>query len=118
MKQWLTLILTLTFLVVFTGPGAAQQKAGEKETPGALRRGPTGVTVSGVAKTMTAKVTQLNEPAKIFVVMDKGKAVTFSAAKLGALPKVGQNIDITYTGVPGGPLEATTVKSSKSNTSE
>ena len=41
---------------------------------------------------------------------------TFSAAKLKVLPKIGEVIDITYTQTPGGPLEATTVNTSKSNT--
>jgi hypothetical protein len=55
------------------------------------------------------KVTQVNEKAKTFTVMAKGKAVTFNAAKLKVLPKVGEIIDITYTETPGGPMEATTI---------
>lgn len=53
----------------------------------------------------TGKVTQVNDKAKTFTVMAKGKAVTFSAAKLKALPTVGAIIDITYTENPGGPME-------------
>jgi hypothetical protein len=55
---------------------------------------------------------------KTFTVMAKGKEVTFSAAKLKVLPKVGAIIEITYTETPGGPMEATTISSSKSNSSE
>jgi hypothetical protein len=47
--------------------------------------------------------------------MSKGQSITFSAAKLKALPRVGDIIDITYTQTPGGPMEATTINNSKSN---
>jgi hypothetical protein len=62
--------------------------------------------------------TVVSQSGNIFTVMANGKQVTFSAAKLKELPKVGETIDITYTQPPGGPMEATTVKSSKSNSSE
>lgn len=64
---------------------------------------------------MTGKVTQVNEKAKTFTVMAKGKEVPVNAAKLKSLPKVGEIIDITYTETGGGPLEATNLNSSKSN---
>lgn len=65
---------------------------------------------------MTGKV--ISRSANTFTVMSNGKKVTFSGAKLKALPKVGDIIDIGYTQTPSGPLEATTVKGSKSNSSE
>lgn len=71
--------------------------------------GPNALALQGV------KVTQANDKDKTFTVMSKGKSVKFSAAKLKALPKVGEIIDITYTQNPGGPMEATTVKGGKSN---
>ena len=69
---------------------------------------------------MTGKVIRVlsQQGRATFVVQSKGKEFTFSAANLKALPKVGDVIDITYTQTPSGPLEATTVKSSKSNTSD
>ena len=62
--------------------------------------------------------TVINQSGNTFTVMANGKQLTFSAAKLKDVPKVGETIDITYTQTPGGPMEATTVKSSKSNSSE
>jgi hypothetical protein len=53
-----------------------------------------------------------------FTVTSDGKELTFSGAKLKDLPKVGETIEITFTQAPGGPLEATTVKSIKSNSSD
>lgn len=53
-----------------------------------------------------------------FTAISDGKELTFSGAKLKELPKVGETVEITFTQTPGGPLEATTVKSSKSNSSE
>ncbi len=52
-----------------------------------------------------------------FTVMVNGKKVIFSGAKLKALPKVGDIIDISYTETGGMP-EATTIKGSNSNGSE
>jgi hypothetical protein len=117
MKQWITLALTFTLLMALASPGAAQQKAGETEKPGALKGGAAGMSAPRPSSPslMTGKVTGVNGAAKTFTVMAKGTAVTFTAAKLKVLPKVGEIVDITYTGIPGGPLEATTVKGSKSN---
>ena len=66
---------------------------------------------------MTGKVVEANNNANTFTVMAKGKEVTFTAAKLKALHKVGGIIDITYTETPGGPMDATTFNTTKSNTS-
>jgi hypothetical protein len=76
----------------------------------AVAAGPNALALQG------AKVTQANDKDKTFTVMSKGKSVTFSAAKLRALPKVGEIIDITYTQNPGRPMAATTINTSKSNT--
>ena len=67
---------------------------------------------------MTGKVVEANNNANTFTVMAKGKEVTFNAAKLKALHKVGGIIEITYTETPGGRLEAITVGSSKNNSSD
>ena len=110
--RWLTAILAISVLAVSSGPAAAQPKVEDKGRP-----------VGGERKSvdkaspmlMTGKVTQVDEKAKTFTVMSKGKAVTVNAAKLTSLPKVGQVVDITYTQTGGGPLEAANLNLSKSN---
>lgn len=107
MKRWLTFTLMLTILMAFTTLATAQQKAQEKK--GSIK-------LDKPVLQMTGKVTQVNPTANTFTVMSNGQAVTFSAAKLPALPKVGEIIDITHTQTSGGPMEATTIKTTKSNT--
>ena len=104
MTRWLTSVLTLMLLMAFTSLGAAQPKAGERKAVD-----------KASPSLMTGRVTQVSEAAKTFTVMTKGKAVTFTATNIKPLPKAGEVVDVTYTGVLGGPLEATTVKGSKSN---
>jgi len=55
---------------------------------------------------MTGKVTRVDDQATFAVIVD-GRVITFRASKLNALPKVGEMIDVTYTQLPGGPMEAT-----------
>lgn len=103
MKKLLTLALGVVVLAAFTGFGVAQQKVFGAETQHLYLK-------------ITGKVTQVNEKTKSFTVMANGKEVTFTAAKLPALPKIGEIIDITYTQTPGGPMAATTINTSKGNT--
>ena len=107
MTRWFTCILTSTLLIAFAGIGAAQPKAAEKKADAKMS-----------APVMTGKVTEVSSAAKTFTVTAKGKATTFSAADLKVMPKIGAVVDITYTTTPGGQMRATTVKSSKSNTSD
>lgn len=65
---------------------------------------------------MTGKVTKAG--GNSFTIMAKGKQHIFVANNFKTLPKVGEIVDVTYTGTPGGPMQATTVKSSKSNSSD
>jgi hypothetical protein len=65
---------------------------------------------------MTGKVTQVG--GNSFTITAKGKQHTFVANNFKTLPKVGAIVDVTFTGTPGGPMQATTVKSSKSNSSD
>jgi hypothetical protein len=134
MKRWLTFTLMLTVLMTFTKL-AAEQKAANPKSPAtgptqysqdSLRKGVPPTTPPPPPprpfdpkghKLMTGKVTQVNPTAKTFTVMAKGQAVTFTAANL-TLPKVGEILDITYTQTPGGPMEATTTKSTKSKTGD
>jgi hypothetical protein len=100
-RPWLTFTLTLTLLMAFTSPGAAQEMAEEKSRP-TLRGGATGMPMSGLSR-MTGKVTEVNDTAKTFTVMANGKAATFTGPKVKDLPKVGEIVDITYTGPLAGP---------------
>jgi hypothetical protein len=66
-------------------------------------------TVSGTAsrgkptkEQLTGKVTAVDNQARTFTVLSKGKAVVFSGAEMPTLPKVGQVVDVTYTRVTGG----------------
>ena len=61
---------------------------------------------------VTGKVTQVDEGAKTFTVMAKGKPFTFDASELKALPKVGEIIDITYTRSPDGRWKSINLNSS------
>jgi hypothetical protein len=64
------------------------------------------------------KVISISVESNTFIVLANGKEVTFSGAKLKALPKVGETVDISYTQTSGGPLEVVKIKSTKSNASE
>ena len=64
---------------------------------------------------MTGKVTRVNEKANTFTVMAKDKPFTFGSKSLRVRPMVGEIVDVTYTGNPGGPMEATNLNSSRSN---
>jgi hypothetical protein len=64
---------------------------------------------------MTGKVTAVNTQAKTFTAMADGKEVVFSAETLTKLPTVGETVDITYTGPPGGPFKSISLNSSRSN---
>jgi hypothetical protein len=102
--QWLTAILTISVLTTSVGPATAQPKGGERKPVD-----------KSSPMLMTGKVTQVDEKAKTFTVMSKGKAVTFSAAKPTSLPKIGETVDVRYTQTPGGALEALSWNRSKTN---
>jgi hypothetical protein len=67
---------------------------------------------------MTGRVTQVDGNTKTFTIVAKGKQHSFVANSFKTLPKVGEVIEVTYTGTTGGTMQATTVKSSKSNSSD
>lgn len=138
MKKSLTMTLVLAGLAVFAGPGIAQQQHDRQMTPptgGLTKPAPPQPPVTQRVTTIKAsksnssdrlaldnvaprllqgKVAEVDSQARIFAV-----AVVFSAAKLSALPTVGEIVDITYTQTPGGgPMEVTTIKGSKSNQNE
>ena len=64
---------------------------------------------------MTGKVTAVNTQAKTFTAMADGKEVVFSAETLTKLLTIGETVDITYTGPPGGPFKSISLNSSRSN---
>jgi hypothetical protein len=102
MKKLLTLTLALALLATVSGLATAATTIRGSRSNGSDR--------------VAGKVTEVNNQAKTFTVMTKGKAVVFSAAKLSKLPTVGESVDITYTQTtPGGPLEAINLNSSRSN---
>ena len=115
MKKLLTLALALALVTLGSVSWAAtrpkssriMQKGGPPKTDSISLN-------SSRSNVYRVKVTQVNKENKTFTV-----EVTFSAAKLEALPKVGDVIATTYNPpIPGGPPEATTIKGSKSNSSE
>lgn len=135
MKKSLTLTLVLAALSVFASLGVAQQQQGPTAN-GQMKPAPTtppvpqrATTIKGAksngserlavsSQVMTGKVTEINAKDKTFAV-----AVTFSSEKMKGdfsrdTIRVSDTIDVTYTQTPGGPMEATTVSSSKSNGSE
>jgi hypothetical protein len=73
-------------------------------------------TTVNASKSNTFKVTAANAQARTFTATSKdGKQFTFIAPK-GMLLAVGKTYNITYTETPGGgPLQTTTVKVSKSD---
>jgi hypothetical protein len=102
------LALTLTLLIAVSGVALAQpkteRKAADKASP----------------SLMTGKVTQVDAAARTFTVAsEKGQTLTFSLNRPFKKPlKVGEEVDVTYTGPPGGGvMAATSVKSAKSNAS-
>lgn len=128
MKKSLTLAFVLAALAVFAGPGHAQQRVTPNSPPTRVKTKPPvpqgaatfGLPINNAServatspKVMTGKVAQVNLNEKTFAI-----DISFSAAKLGDLPKIGEIIETAYTKAPDGSLEATTVKSAKSNGSD
>ncbi len=107
------LILPLIAAVLATSAMLAPATA-QKTTP------TTNVANLNSSRSNIYKVTAVDAKAKTFTGIDKaGKTFTFTAPKGKSLPKVGKIYDVAYTESPGGgPLQAVTVKGTKSNSSE
>ena len=103
------LILALMFGVI--NVAAAADKAASPAAPAAAKK----TDKASPELMMTGKVTQVDGGGKTFTIMAKGKQHTFVANNFKTLPKVGEIVDVTYTGSPGGPMQATNLNSSKSN---
>lgn len=90
----------------------AAEKAAAPGTPAMEKR----IDKASPELMMTGKVVKAG--GNSFTIEAKGKQHTFVANNFKTLPKVGAIVDVTYSATPGGALQATTVKGSKSNTSE
>jgi len=101
------LVILLGTTVLAQAPGKpAERKATDKASP-------------MLAQRITGKVTQVDQAGLTFTIAAKGKQKVFIVSNFRTLPRVGEMIDVEYTDPgTGGPLQATTVKSTKSNTSE
>jgi hypothetical protein len=97
---------------------AAQPKALESKPPELIPGDSKKAQGLMSAPTLTGKVTEVNAAAKTFTLTAGGKATTFSGSALPTLPKVGDQIEVTYNSTISGEMRATTVKSSKSNSSD
>ena len=121
MKKLATVTLALVALVAFADLGVAQQKGKEKSQPTGVetKQPATGEKTVDKAspKLMTGKVTQVNEKERTFTLVAKGKEYRFTYLKIEWPLKVGEVVDVTYTGTPGGPkpAEASNLNSSRSN---
>ena len=106
MKKLLTLTLALVALAAFSGLGVAQQKTEEKHQPTGveMKQPATGEKKMDKAspQLIKVKVLKVNESAKTFTVMVKGKEKTLNAPDLKSLPKAGDIIEITVSDAGGG----------------
>ena len=112
MKTSLNLILGIAVLATMGGLATAATTVRGSKSNGSYRE-------AASPKSITGKVSHVDPKAKTFTLTAKGKAYQFVCPKGGAQPKVGDIVDVTYTGTPGGsePAQATTIKGSKSNSS-
>jgi hypothetical protein len=124
-RVFMVLVAALIALPTF----AAQKKPTVTPTPSAERGKPTKeqreMALGGPDTAARGKPTKdqrqvtgkvISRSRHTFTVIANDKQITFSGAKLKALPNVGDIIEITYTQTPGGPMEATTIHTTKSNT--
>jgi hypothetical protein len=111
---------TLAFVLslALAAAAAAQPKALESKPPELIPGDSQKAQGLMSAPIMTGKVTEVNASAKTFTLTAGGKATTFSGTALPALPRVGDVIEVTYNSTISGEMRATTVRSSKSNTSD
>lgn len=107
MKKLLTVVLGVAVLSAFSGLSVAQEKkAGERSLPTGIEMKQPATGEKTVDKAspqlMKVKVLNVNESAKTFTVMVKGKEKTLNAPDLKSLPKAGDIIEITVSDAEGG----------------
>lgn len=113
MKILMSLIALMVATLFGVNDGAAQ-KAASPPAPGVEKY----ADKASPNLMMTGRVAQVDGNTKTFTIVAKGKQHTFVANNFKTLPKVGEVVDVTYTGTTGGTMQATTVKSSKSNSND
>lgn len=99
------LALALVALAAIPGLGVAQQQGVDKsqstdvkrQQPAAGERVADKASPKLVTGKLTGKVTGADPKAKVLIVMTQGRAISFSAAPLTKLPKVGEMVDVSFT---------------------
>lgn len=89
MKSMVKLGLSGVLLIAGAGLSAAQPPVEKRGAAEAAAEKPSTKQVCGL-------VTQVDDKAKRFTISAKGKAVTFDAAQVKTLPKVGETVVVTY----------------------
>ncbi len=109
MRRWGAVLLVVGAI---GGPASAfaQQAPAKAPTPSGMQ-----ATDKASPKLMVGKVTHVDGAARSFTIVAQGKEYRFTAGKSVALPKVGDVVDVGYTGDSGGPMEAVKLNSSRSN---
>jgi len=121
MRTSLLLVLSVALSTILAAPGFARQDAGRtvQPTPASERPLPgsetadAGVSPGPMVGALTGKVTAVDPTARTFSLKAMGRIITFSAAKLGGLPTVGEKISIDFAENPGGPPMATSMIDSR-----
>jgi len=112
MKRTLVFTLALALLAVHGGLATAATTVKSSKSNSSDRA----LVIKHAPKRMTGKVTEVDGRTRTFTILANGKAVVFSAADLGKLPKVGEIVDVTYEVTPGGgPFKTSNLNLSKSN---
>jgi len=113
MKKLLTLILGIAVLATLGGLATAKASTVKSSKSNTSDR-----TVDKASpKLITGKVSQLDPKTRTFTLKAKGKEYKFLFPKAGKQPKVGEVVDVTYTGAVGGaePAQSINLNSSRSN---
>ena len=112
MKRLLVLILGIAVLATLGALGTAKATSSVKSSK-------SNTSDKASPKLITGKVSQVDQKTRTFTLKGKGKmpAYKFFFPKTGGPPKVGDVVEVTYTGTLGGaePAQATNLNSSRSN---
>ena len=110
MKRTSTIVgLSLIAVAMLASPALAQPTGGTSPAPARS-------VDKASPKLMTGKVTQVDPKTKSFTILVQGKEQRFTYDQPGALRlAVGDVVEVTYTGDPGGLMRATNLNLSRSN---
>jgi hypothetical protein len=114
-KKLLNLILGIAVLA--TLGGLATAKAASSVKSSMSNTSDRAAVDKASPKLITGKVSQVDPKTRTFTLKAKGKEYKFLFPKGGAQPKVGDIVEVTYTGVLGGvePAQSINLNSSRSN---